>query len=67
MGERIVANRIQCRHCEDIIESMHRHDFVRCSCGKVFVDGGRDYLRRGYDQPGDYYELSESEEDDLGR
>jgi hypothetical protein len=26
---------------------MHRHDFVRCECGKSFVDGGEDYFRAG--------------------
>jgi hypothetical protein len=31
----------------DIIESKHRHDFVRCKCGKCFVDGGLDYCRYG--------------------
>ena len=33
--------------CLDIIESKHRHDFVRCGCGKSFIDGGDDYLRGG--------------------
>ncbi len=33
--------------CLDIIESKHRHDFVRCECGKSFIDGGDDYLRGG--------------------
>jgi len=26
---------------------MYRHDFVRCKCGAIFVDGGSDYFRRG--------------------
>lgn len=43
----IVRNMGKCRLCGDIIESTFRHDFVRCSCGAVFVDGGKDYLRRG--------------------
>jgi acetone carboxylase gamma subunit len=37
----------QCLECGDIIQSMHRHDFVRCECGKSFVDGGEDYFRAG--------------------
>ena len=41
-------NAIQCLTCFDIIESVHVHDFVRCTCGNVFVDGGLDYCRRGY-------------------
>ena len=42
----IKRNRAQCAKCGDIIESTHRHDFVGCGCGAIFVDGGRDYLRR---------------------
>ena len=32
----------------DIIESKHRHDFVRCRCGSIYVDGGQDYQRCGW-------------------
>ena len=42
----IIVNRIQCLNCGDIITSQHRHDYVECSCGKVAVDGGHEYLRR---------------------
>jgi len=42
-------NKIQCILCSDIIESTHVHDFVRCKCGKVFLDGGNDYQRIGGD------------------
>jgi hypothetical protein len=31
--------------CGDVLESKHRHDFVRCKCGKSFLDGGDDYFR----------------------
>lgn len=44
----IIKNQIQCKYCGDIIESTHVHDFKWCSCGKVFVDGGHEYLRRGF-------------------
>lgn len=47
--KQIIHNRIRCKICGDIIESKHRHDFVRCKCGACFVDGGHDYLRRGWD------------------
>lgn len=43
----ILSNKARCTLCGDIIESMHRHDFVKCSCGNAFVDGGKDYLRYG--------------------
>ncbi len=55
---KILKNAIQCKLCQSIIISKHRHDFVSCECGAVCVDGGHDYLRR----VGDYdswIELSE--------
>ena len=42
MGPKCVCNK-----CGDIIQSMHRHDFVQCKCGLSFVDGGDMYLRCG--------------------
>ena len=39
--------RIRCTACGDTIQSMYRHDFVKCSCGETFVDGGDAYLRCG--------------------
>ena len=59
--ERIIVNKIKCRRCNDIIESMHGHDFKWCKCGAVAVDGGRDYLRRCGERE-DWEELSEYEE-----
>lgn len=44
---KIVRSRAQCMSCFDIIESKHRHDFVSCKCGKIFLDGGKDYVRYG--------------------
>ncbi len=46
---RILRNAAKCLKCGDEIESMHVHDFVSCSCGTIFVDGGREYLRYGGD------------------
>lgn len=42
----IVANCIECT-CprQEKLCSRTRHDFQRCSCGKVAVDGGTDYVR----------------------
>lgn len=40
-------SRAQCVLCEDIIESTHRHHFVTCKCGEIFLDGGDEYLRYG--------------------
>jgi hypothetical protein len=30
-----------------MMESKHRHDFVRCACGESFLDGGDVYFRAG--------------------
>lgn len=55
----IIMNCIKCKFCGDIIISEHRHDFKCCSCGRVAVDGGHDYLKRSFtDSPDDFEELS---------
>lgn len=61
----IVYNAIGCNHCLDVIESISRHDLKKCSCGKVFVDGGLEYLRRGYQKISDYIDLSVTDQDDF--
>lgn len=38
---------LECPSCHDRIFSNSRHDFVECSCGGLFIDGGFDYLRYG--------------------
>lgn len=59
---KIIKNAIQCKHCGEIIESLSVHDFKTCKCGKVFVDGGHEYLRRGYTNSAeeDFIDLSET-------
>lgn len=44
--KKIVVNKIRCKKCGEIIESTYRHNFKYCKCGRVAVDGGKDYLRR---------------------
>lgn len=60
--EIIISNRCQCRVCGDVIESCHRHDFVRCRCGEIFTDGGVDYIRRGASDPTNIIDMSEKYE-----
>lgn len=61
---KILRNAIRCNHCGDVIESTNRNDFVRCSCGTVFVDGGTDYLRRGFKNSiDDFTDISEFVDD----
>ena len=57
--QKIIKNAIQCNLCGDIIESTYRHNFVTCTCGCCSVDGGLDYLRRGFiHSRDDFTELS---------
>lgn len=47
------TSKVRCLACQDVIESKYTHDFVRCKCKSIFVDGGPDYLRFGWPS-GDY-------------
>ncbi len=60
----ISKNAIRCKHCGDVIESKSVHDFKYCSCKSCFVDGGHNYLRRGFmtSPENDYEDLSEYDE-----
>jgi len=63
---KIIKNCIKCNYCGDIIISENLHDFKECSCGRVAVDGGTDYLRRCFkNSTEDYIDLSEFEEETL--
>ena len=59
----ILKNKAQCRKCDDIIEYKYTHDFKSCKCGAIFVDGGKEYIRRGGEFE-DIIELSETDEGD---
>ena len=59
----ILRNRCQCKFCNDVIESKHRHDFVQCKCGRIFTDGGTDYIRRGAIYFSDIIDLTEYEDE----
>jgi len=44
----IKINRIKCLNCNEVLESKHVYDFVKCNCeNESFVDGGHDYQRIG--------------------
>ena len=57
---KILVNKIRCKKCGDVIESVSVHDFKFCKCETVAVDGGHDYLRR-LGNLEDWEELSEYE------
>jgi len=56
--KKIKINKARCNYCGWVIESQHRYHLNFCDCGKTFVDGGQEYLRRGGDN---WQELSEFE------
>lgn len=61
--KKLIRNRIKCLKCGDIIESEYTHDWVQCSCGACFVDGGHDYMRVGGNRE-DWKDMSEWEIDE---
>ena len=42
-----MGRKVKCVICKAVIQSKHRHDFVSCKCGQIFIDGGDDYTRVG--------------------
>jgi len=49
--------------CDDVVESVHRHDFKWCKCGAMAVDGGKSYIKRAANSLDDIIELSETYEE----
>ena len=66
MQQTIIRNMICCNFCGEEIESKTAHDYRRCRCGRVAVDGGHEYLRRCYHEKSDYTELSEIKQESEG-
>lgn len=60
-SEKITKNACKCKICGDVIESKSVHDFVQCSCGRIFTDGGKEYIRRGFIDLDDLIDLTEYE------
>jgi hypothetical protein len=52
---------VQCKLCLEIIQSHHRHDFKWCSCRTVYIDGGPEYQRVGWESPLPYNEVLETD------
>ena len=38
---------LRCPRCQDVIYSNSRHDWEKCLCGALFIDGGWEYMRWG--------------------
>jgi hypothetical protein len=52
--------KIKCMKCEDVIQSMYRHDFKWCKCKSIAIDGGGDYTKISYDEDVEYELLEEN-------
>lgn len=57
----IISNRAKCLICGDVIESKSVHDYVTCSCGRLSVDGGHEYIRRSFYSEEEFVDLNEIE------
>jgi hypothetical protein len=57
--DKIIRNMAECPVCHEVVESTHRHDYRRCSCGNIAVDGGKEYTRRSWGNGGMPIERSE--------
>lgn len=42
---KIIVNKVRCKKCDDIIESLDTHDFKYCSCASIALDGGKEYQK----------------------
>ena len=51
-------NYIMCNHCKQVIRSKHRHDMKWCSCGKVAIDGGNDYVKVSFTDADDFMSIT---------
>lgn len=48
MEKQIILNRVECKECEKVLTSYHRHDYKTCGCeNETMVDGGNEYQRYG--------------------
>lgn len=45
---------VLCLNCGEVVVSWGHHDYKHCRCGKIMVDGGREYLRFGWEPESKY-------------
>ena len=50
MTQTFIQHGISCPVCGDHVNSNSRHDMESCLCGAVFIDGGWDYRRVGFEE-----------------
>lgn len=59
---KVIVNKVKCKKCGSIIESKYTHDFQRCECGLIAIDGGQEYQRISWagKEMNDYVDFSYS-------
>lgn len=62
----IIQNSARCLVCNEEIISKDTHDYVKCSCGNLSVDGGFNYLKRGFQYPDKWEDTSKTTQFDVG-
>lgn len=44
----LIRKEVKCLECGEVLESIHVHDYKKCSCpNQTMVDGGLEYVRNG--------------------
>ena len=54
----IVRNSVHCLDCDTEIESTPAQPYKACPCGNVFVNGGHEYIGRGFRRGAHYKDTS---------
>ena len=62
----IIQNSARCLVCNEDIISKDTHDYVTCSCGNLSVDGGFNYLKRGFQYPDKWEDTSKTTQFSVG-
>ncbi len=50
----MIIHGLYCKTCDEFIYSRAHHDFHYCTGGHIFVDGGFDYFRCGWENEADF-------------
>jgi hypothetical protein len=53
----IFENAAECLDCGEYVRSNNRHDFKKCKCGNVAVDGGSWYAKRTFKNGARYKDI----------
>lgn len=54
-----MKNRAKCKLCQSMIESLHRDDYVECSCGEIAIAGGPDSYHVSYRDIGNFMRIDD--------